>query len=247
MLEHFAYLPKFAPKKVVAVFVVLVILNEIRKGYFSQFLPRAKQAFGAFRLRPVLIALAALTLFSLADAWISHAIQSANHTFISAWATAGHQIGKNTLAGLITLYALTFLIRLDPRQRIFIFGAMLSSVLTGLATTALKFTILRARPAADLGPFSFFNLAGFTQDERLFQSFPSGDVAMIAGATGYLFHRLPHWRLRGLVFLLPLSTALARVAYNRHWPTDTITSVLLGLALSYWVQKLEQAQPGRPS
>ncbi len=235
------YIPTFSPKPLAGILIVLIVFCEIRRGYFSNFKNRAKQACSALRFLPILFSFTGLAMLMLADPVLRTALQSLQTPVFTAWASLGHQIGKNTLAVLIGIYLITFLARAPKKYSHFIFSASLASAVTGIATTAIKFMILRARPYSDLGAFSFFNLSGFWQDERAFQSFPSGDVAMIAGAAGYLFHRLRAWRLRWLILLLPLSTAFARVAYNRHWPSDTIASLLLGLALSYAVQIFEQS------
>lgn len=110
------------------------------------------------------------------------------------------------------------------------FGAVLSGAVTGLAVHLLKFVFLRARPYTGLTPFVFFDQAGYAADHRGFQSFPSGDVGLVAGAATYLFYSTRH-PLRWLFFLLPLSTALARVYLDRHWFSDTVGSFCLSLIL----------------
>ncbi len=110
-------------------------------------------------------------------------------------------------------------------------GALFSSALTALAAILLKLVFLRARPPANLGPFSFFNLEGLLKGKGMFQSLPSGDVAIIAGACAYVFYLLKDSFWRWLILLLPLCTAYARISLNKHWPSDTLASIGFSLIL----------------
>jgi membrane-associated phospholipid phosphatase len=117
-----------------------------------------------------------------------------------------------------------------------VFSALLSSFVTALIVTVFKFLSLRARPYAEFGPFSFFNFHGLTQDARAFQSFPSGDVGVVAGAAAYLFFTTKNRFSGVLIFLLPLCTAFARMSANKHWPSDTLFAIGLGLIAAKFVR-----------
>ena len=104
-----------------------------------------------------------------------------------------------------------------------------ASLIGSVIIYAVKFISLRARPYAGMGPYSFFNPAGFLEDARAFQSFPSGDVGIIAGPAAYFFFQIQNRGIRWLIWLFPLSTALSRVTFNKHWPSDTFSSFIFSI------------------
>jgi membrane-associated phospholipid phosphatase len=101
-----------------------------------------------------------------------------------------------------------------------------------MACNTLKMIFLRARPDTGVGPFVFFHWSALASDTRPYESFPSGDVAIVAGAAAVFFFktRAP-WRWLWLI--LPLCTAYSRVLLNRHWPADTLASLGLGLWVAF--------------
>ena len=214
-------------------FLLLSFLREKRRGYFSEFLPYLKSS----TFQPPLFFLAigflpaALIFFfdSFLLAWIQDRV--GRHSILTHF---GSDIGQNVnfWMTLTSLYLFFSIWRADYFSRL-LFGAVFTSALTGLIIHILKFIFSRARPYADLGPYCFFNFGEYLHAHK-FQSLPSGDVALVAGAASYLFFALKT-PLRPLVFLFPLCTALARVSLNAHWPSDTVVSIVLSLAVAHWV------------
>ncbi len=148
---------------------------------------------------------------------------------------------------LIGFYLISFILRQEPLKRMG-FWALTSSGASSLVAHLIKHVFLRARPYKELGPWSFFDLHGFLADDRAFQSFPSGDVAVVAGATGYFFFACRNPFLRGLCLLIPIGTAIARVSLNKHWPSDTVFSIGLSLIVAkvFWdFQKSKSLNPSR--
>ena len=220
---------------IMAVLLVLIALNEIRRHYFRG----AGAGLKAVPARPYLV------LFP-ADAFLLGWIQHQSGRFHELLSRAGQKIGKNSWQALIVLYLAALIFRTRAGMQL-VFGSVIANALTGLASTIFKFTILRARPDAGLGPFSFFNFSGMSEDKRMFQSFSSGDVAIVAGACGFLFFSIKNRFLRLILVLLPLVTAYSRVNLNRHWPSDTLLSVglgfLIGNAVFRWRQQMPPAAP----
>ncbi len=213
---------------------VLAVVVEIRKGYFKGF-PAYLRSVSFRKDRFVMIALVLATVGMLwADSFLRHQIQGIQIEFVKSVFAFGGFVGKKLWNGLVFLYLAAFLLRQEKWQRLF-FGVFLTGATTGLLAGVLKFTFLRARPDLDLGPFSFFHLEGLTKDNGVFQSFPSGDVAIVAGAAAYLVCALKNYFLKGLIFLIPLATAFSRVALNDHWPSDVLFSFGLScVAARFW-------------
>lgn len=224
------------PKHMTAVLLVAVMIFEIRKGFFRQFFAYLK-ACRWTALLPLVTATAVLTVLTMfVDAQLLHFVLNAPRSIIDPIADFGGALGRgsNCWTFLGWAYLLAFFIRWQKGRGV-LFGCLVSSMLTALFTTLAKFVFLRARPYGELGAVSFFNIDGLIRDERVYQSFPSGDVAIVAGAAAYLFFNLKENILRWALLLLPLTTAVARMNANKHWPSDTLFSIGLGFIAALWV------------
>lgn len=150
----------------------------------------------------------------------------------------GSWIGRNNIFWpvIVGVYLIFTLLRM-PAGLDRSFGVCASALAAGLVSVFIKFSLLRARPSEELGPFSFFHLEGILNDSPRYQSFPSGDTALVAGAAGYLFWSSSKHRWKWLLILLPLASAWARVSLNRHWPSDTLLSLGLGFLTAHILWK----------
>ncbi len=105
------------------------------------------------------------------------------------------------------------------------FGAAMAA---GATVHLLKFLIGRARPEQGFGPFDFHPFG----DPRLqFDSFPSAHAVYATMLAALLGVYSPRWR----PVLIPLAgmVCLARVAQERHFVSDVIAGVGLGLVIVY--------------
>ena len=103
-----------------------------------------------------------------------------------------------------------------------------SSVVTAVATQALKWTFSRARPDQGNNPDLWFQ-------GSCCESFPSGEVALQASFVTPLIINYRNttpwvWALE----VLPLYDAIARLKSQAHWQTDVIAGWVLGSAVGYW-------------
>lgn len=236
-------LPRVNPKLITAVLLIAVCLAEIRKGYFKGFKTYLKSApWKSLALVSLLTALLVIVT-AFFDRPVLQFIQDINHSFFQMIVDLGGYLGKgqNLWTLVCWLYLVAFVLRLE-KARLLLFSSLLASFIASLMTTILKFTILRARPEAQLGPFSFFNWKGLIEDDRFFQSFPSGDVAVVAGAAIYLFFSLKNRYVKWLFLLFPIFTACARVNANRHWPSDTLASIGLGVLAAQFIWNYQKAK-----
>jgi undecaprenyl-diphosphatase len=103
-----------------------------------------------------------------------------------------------------------------------------SSVVTGIASQALKVTFSRARPDQGNDPDKWFQ-------GHCCESFPSGEVALQASFVTPLIVNYRKdtpwiWALE----VLPLYDSIARLKSQAHWQTDVLAGWALGSAVGYW-------------
>lgn len=105
------------------------------------------------------------------------------------------------------------------------FTSMQSLTYSTIAVFALKYSVGRIRPHEQAGASSFDLFSNNT-------SFPSGHTATaFAIVTPWVMY-YPSPITYGL-FALSTGTAIARIAHDRHWPTD----VLAGAAIGYFTAR----------
>lgn len=200
---------------------------EWKNGYFKG----AGRKFAVRQLRPAAIAAfgICLVLVFAFDQPIRDFVHSMNqgvvHVFILLGAFLGYHM--NIIIAVSVLYAAGAALR-SRELRYLAFGTMLSSTVTALSSSVFKILFMRARPYKDLGPYCFFQLDGLVRLKKQYQSLPSGDVAIVAGAVSFVFFSTKH-PARYLLFLLPLFTAMSRIQLNMHWPSDTLAAFGLSL------------------
>ncbi len=232
---------RLAPKIFVGVLLFMTLVQAVRNGDFKSFKNFNKKFSLRFYL-PLLISFPIVIACLLPFDSFFRSVLNAS-PWLKGITEFGSFIGDNFKFWMIFVgihLVLRWMKKEDWAKKFF--GAVLGGAFAGLTVHLLKFVFLRARPYVGLGPFTFFDYQGFLSDHRGFQSFPSGDVALVAGAASYLFYSTKS-RFRWLIFLLPLSTALARVYLDRHWVTDTVGSIFLGLILSRLVGDYLRTEP----
>ena len=230
------------PKSLLGMLFTITLLVEIRKPYLSAWRGIFKTIpWGRYLGLLVIMSIVSLSFLPF-DESLLMTIQSVKFPGKDGLVDAGEILGPES--GLwVLLYVAYFTAYFVGvvRPRRILFHALLGSVLTGLTAHLLKFAIMRARPDAGLGCYSFFHSITPLKSYGPFQSFPSGDVAVVAGAAVYLFlvakTRGTAWGL----LLLPIVTAVSRIDLNRHWPSDTFFSLGLGLVIGLCLRSFEWA------
>ncbi|WP_448097674.1 phosphatase PAP2 family protein [Luteibacter yeojuensis] len=103
-----------------------------------------------------------------------------------------------------------------------------SMVVTGVTSTAMKYTFRRERPSQTRDPNHWFKGGGA-------QSFPSGEVATISAAVVPFIANYgdEHPAVYALA-LLPIYDAVARVKVHGHWQSDVLVGAALGTGIGLW-------------
>jgi membrane-associated phospholipid phosphatase len=218
------------------VLIVLCVLREWRAGYFRSFPEYLKTIRPAFYLKWLAAALILTTAVIVALDPVLLEFAARRTPVISGLSEASSHLGKKMAPWLliVSCYWIASLLRKNG-ARLAAFGCLLSSALTGLTVTLCKYAFMRARPDRGLGPFAFFNFDRLLQNDNHFLSFSSGDVAVVAGASAYLFYSVKNHFLRAGIALLPFLSALARAHGRRHWPSDGLFSIFLGLLAAFFI------------
>jgi PAP2 superfamily len=103
-----------------------------------------------------------------------------------------------------------------------------SSVISGVASFALKKATGRARPRQGDDPNAWFK-------GSCCESFPSGEVTLQASfVTPFIVHYAPQQPLVWALEILPIYDGIARMKSQAHWQSDVIAGWLLGTGIGYW-------------
>ncbi len=233
----------FHPKLVTFVLALAAYLWEWKKGWFREFGVRSRKTKIGFYLQILaFFILVAVGLFFL-DSTLLHFVQDFNRPFFKAISRLGGFLGReiNPWLFLIAWYFLGFVLHRLTWMAVS-FGAIFSGMLASIFCHISKLLFLRARPNSNQGPFSFFNFEALSGGGGRFYSFPSGDVVVVAATAYFVMLQTKNVFLRIILFLLPMTTAIARMDANKHWPSDTVLSLGLGLVCALFVQAFTSLQ-----
>ncbi len=110
-----------------------------------------------------------------------------------------------------------------------------SLVITGVASTGLKYTFRRERPSQTSDPNRWFKSSSA-------QSFPSGEVAAISAAvTPFIVNYGDEHPAVYALALLPAYDAVARMKVHGHWQSDVLVGAALGTGIGIWSAKREHS------
>ncbi len=127
--------------------------------------------------------------------------------------------GPTVLPATVGIFGATLVVG-DKRLQDAAFTSMQSVMFAGAITSMLKFTFGRYRPNADDGPYRFDSFSRHS-------SFPSGHATLaFAVVTPWVLY-YPNVATYTL-FALSTGTAVARIALDKHWPTDVLAGAAIG-------------------
>ena len=166
------------------------------------------------------------------DAPLLHGIQSQYEGPVADFLSVSNEFGSTKMipatAGLFAVSLLTD----DAKFQDAAFTSMQSLVYSTAAVFAVKYAVGRMRPEAGNGTRAFDAFSGNT-------SFPSGHTAVaFAVVTPWVMY-YPNPVTYGL-FAVSAGTAVARIAKDRHWPTDVLTGAAIGYFTARYLSNRHQ-------
>ncbi len=235
-------LPKLT-RAVSAILFILILLREIRLGFFRDSGRRLKGLHFKQYLAPFLFILFTVLISVLwFDAWASVAVPGWHHFILHVVVGLGRNLGRNIWLYLEIVYLVGWIKKKESWCQVS-FGMLLSTALAGLASALFKVVFLRPRPEFNLGPFAFFHLRGLLQGDNGFQSFPSGDVATVTAATAFLIFVVRSPWIKGLLLLIPACVIFSRLSLLRHWLSDTLFAFGISFMVAHLVWQYRKLCP----
>ena len=178
-----------------------------------------------------------LTYGARADAALQNEIQAAydNSPALANALTLANLMGEREVAlpvaGVFALSLTTDNTRFQDAA----FTSLQSLLYATALTNVLKGTVGRSRPSVGNGPYNTEAFSGHT-------SFPSGHTTTaFAVLTPWVLY-YPNGATYGL-FAVGAGTATARVALDRHWPTDVVAGAAIGILTARYLTNRHRPSP----
>lgn len=213
----------------------------------TRFLHWAYEDAGALVLeanpRAVLYALgsaAVLVSLSPIDSPLLEQVQEGYSGGLATYLDATNELGGPRATVPVTALFVASLVTDNARFQDAAFTSLQALAYSAAITSGFKILLGRYRPEADAGAYQFAPFSGNS-------SLPSGHTsAAFAIVTPWVLY-YPNVATYGL-FALSAGTAVARIALDKHWPTDVLAGAAIGFLTARWLTRRHQgAEVGRLS
>lgn len=175
---------------------------------------------------------AVLATGSQVDSPLLGGIQAQNAGGMQDFLSVANEFGSTKMVPVTAGIFAASLMTDDARFQDAAFTSMQSLAYSTAAVFALKYAVGRLRPEEKAGASSFDLFSSNT-------SFPSGHTATaFAVVTPWVMY-YPSPITYGL-FALSAGTAVARIAKDRHWPTDVLTGAAIGYFTARYLSNRHQ-------
>ncbi len=176
----------------------------------------------------------ALVLASLSplDPGLLEEVQGGYAGGLATYLDATNELGGPRATVPVAVLFLVSLSTDDPRFQDAAFTSLQALLYAGAITAGLKILFGRFRPETDADAYRFAPFSGH-------RSLPSGHTsAAFAIVTPWVLY-YPNVATYGL-FALSAGTAVARIALDKHWPTDVLAGGAIGLLTARWLTRRHQ-------
>jgi membrane-associated phospholipid phosphatase len=149
-----------------------------------------------------------------------------------------------TVIGALALWAAGRGLNLAKARR---FAALMVAVLVvgTLGCHLVKMIVARPRPFMIAAPTPAGQGAWERRVDSRFHSFPSGDVTVAAGFAMVAFLLAGGGGGRYLLFLIPLASTAGRVCAARHYPSDCLAAIVLGILAAWVLWRIQERRLAR--
>ncbi len=175
--------------------------------------------------------IAGMYLLSYGDEYVNENIKQINKGYLKYYFKGIDNLGNGAVAipasiGVVGISLLTN----DAKFRRTALTSLESLAATSIIVYILKIGLGRKRPSEKKGARSFEPFGG------LDDSYPSGHTSTaFALITPWVYYYKKPWTYA--LFILPASTALSRMIFDKHWATDVLTGGAIGYAVGYYLTK----------
>lgn len=166
-------------------------------------------------------------------------VQESYHGPLGSYLNYANELGDPHMTPVVAGVFVFSLALPDARLQDAAFTSFQSLVYAGIITGTLKGVFGRFRPEAGQGAYQFAPFSGHT-------SFPSGHTtAAFAILTPWVFY-YPNVATYAL-FALCTGTAVARIALDKHWPSDVLAGGAIGFLTARYLTRrhLHHTGPSR--
>lgn len=173
------------------------------------------------------------------DSPILNTIKAQNRGGVEDFLSVSNEFGSTKMVPVTAGLFAVSLVTHDTRFQDAAFTSLQSLVYSTTAVYALKYAVGRLRPEMNAGASRYDLFSGNT-------SFPSGHTASaFAIVTPWVMY-YPNPVTYGL-FALSAGTAVARIARDRHWPTDVLTGAAIGFFTARYLSQrhMDEARSAR--
>lgn len=159
-------------------------------------------------------------------------IQSGSRGPIDSYLRITNELGgPKALPTLTGVFAVTLFTN-DHKLQDAAFTSLQSLIFAGSISSGLKYVFGRHRPESGSDAYRFDSFSGHS-------SFPSGHTtAAFAIVTPWVLY-YPGVATYGL-FAISTGTAVARIAFDKHWPTDVLAGAALGFLTARFLTRRHQ-------
>jgi membrane-associated phospholipid phosphatase len=120
---------------------------------------------------------------------------------------------------------------------------VLTFIWSGGLCHLIKITVHRPRPEIMWAPWLGDWGLSVRFVENQLHSFPSGDVTVAAGLVMVAFLLVGRGWARHLLFAVPVLSAIGRIAAARHYPSDCLAGMVLGIAVAAVMWRVVMGTP----
>jgi len=220
-----------------AVYGVMVIINDIRQGYFSGITTGVVYQIRQYKTRWLFGLISIIFCVLYVDVPVTKLCQQLHvtdiYTLFDFWCTIGESW---VVVGVLLSLSLIYQLFGRANNAVICKVAYMSAIYAGLCNSVIKFIFNRQRPSIGLDPYHFFYFfrshdTHWVDLSYAYDSMPSGHTITIFAAIIPLFLYAQKWWQKLLLLSVAIFVGVSRIYTINHWLSDVVTGAILGIAI----------------